>query len=433
MGLEPEYLMLSLWLFFLLIDGFTKVIFSLSSTYGPGLPNDVFVPGRAWSLFVLTAVPREGVWAPHVRGCGEQRSSTQSWKQRHGGAGGRPRCAKPGDPRTEERPRRDAVTSAECPFAFKSQPCVPDPAAGTFSPGKGKKKMIVRVIMAETDQRRLYVSTSSFCKKKAKGEECVFDLLKAVWVCGGREYSCFLLIHPNSISQQPPQCSLSISNLPVQSQFLLPPPAPQLLFLGASYPRLWQLCSVRPQTKASVLGSSPSLQLPIQSVIKSWLRDLWHSPGTDHCSQSLLLHHPGLCQHPLWQVFCPQTLLLPSWTPPKSHPHAADKITLPKAKSGPVSALLRIFLLLPSLSERNPKSSPWPQGLLYLTASRWPTSSLLSVCDSFQLRSNLGAVKCTDLIAQQSFPYVYVQATTIQIKIWNISINPESSLISLYS
>ena len=78
MGLEPEYLMLSLWLFFLLIDGFTKVIFSLSSTYGPGLPNDVFVPGRAWSLFVLTAVPREGVWAPHVRGCGEQRSSTQS-------------------------------------------------------------------------------------------------------------------------------------------------------------------------------------------------------------------------------------------------------------------------------------------------------------------------------------------------------------------
>lgn len=45
---------------------------------------------------------------------------------------------------------------------------------------KEKKKMIVRVIMAETDQRHLYVSTSSFCKKKAKGEECVFDLLKAV-------------------------------------------------------------------------------------------------------------------------------------------------------------------------------------------------------------------------------------------------------------
>ena len=114
MGLEPEYLM-SLWLFFLLIDGFTKVIFSLSSTYGPGLPNDVFVPGRAWSLFVLTAVPHEGVWAPHVRGCGEQRSSTKAEGRGMGEQEEGPVCAKPGDPRTEERPRRDAVTSTECP------------------------------------------------------------------------------------------------------------------------------------------------------------------------------------------------------------------------------------------------------------------------------------------------------------------------------
>ena len=139
MGLEPEYLM-SLWLFFLLIDGFTKVIFSLSSTYGPGLPNDVFVPGRAWSLFVLTAVPREGERAPHVRGCGEQRSSTKAESRGMGEQEEGPVCAKPSDPRTEERPRRDAVTSAECPCAFKSQPCVPDPAAGMFSPGKEKKK-----------------------------------------------------------------------------------------------------------------------------------------------------------------------------------------------------------------------------------------------------------------------------------------------------
>ena len=86
MVLEPEYLMLSLWLFFLLIEAFTKMTFSLSSTYVPRLPNDVFVPGRARNLFVLTAVPREGGWAPHVGGCGEQRSSTQSRKQRHGGS-----------------------------------------------------------------------------------------------------------------------------------------------------------------------------------------------------------------------------------------------------------------------------------------------------------------------------------------------------------
>lgn len=66
-----------------------------------------------------------------------------------------PVCAKPGDPRTEERPRRDAVTSTECQFAFKSQPCFPGPAADTFSPEKKKKKMRVRVIMAETDQRHL--------------------------------------------------------------------------------------------------------------------------------------------------------------------------------------------------------------------------------------------------------------------------------------
>ena len=158
---------------------------------------------------------------------------------------------------------------------------------------------------------------------------------------------------------------LSISVLPVQSRFLPPSPAPQLLFLGASQPRLRQLCSVRPQTKVSVLGSSPSLQLRIQSIIESWpswpLTFTW-DPTT---APTLLIHHPGLCQHPLWQVFCPQTLLLPSWTPPKSHPHPGGKITLPKAESGPVSALLRIFLLLPSLSERNPKSSPWSQGPLW--------------------------------------------------------------------
>lgn len=153
MVLEPKYLMLSLWLFFLLIEAFTKMTFSLSSTYGPGLPNDVFVPGRAWNLFVLTAVPREGSWAPP---CGSTwgaevinpKPKAEAWGELEEG----PVCAKPGDPRTEERPRRDAVTS-RVQFSFKPQPCFPGPAAGTFSPEK--IKMIVRVIMAETDQRHL--------------------------------------------------------------------------------------------------------------------------------------------------------------------------------------------------------------------------------------------------------------------------------------
>lgn len=112
MVLEPEYLMLSLWLFFLLIEAFTKMTFSLSSTYGPGLPNDVFVPGRAWNLFVLTTVPHEGGWAPP---CGmtwgaeiiNPKPKAEAWGEQEEG----PLCAKPGDPRTGERPRRDAVTS----------------------------------------------------------------------------------------------------------------------------------------------------------------------------------------------------------------------------------------------------------------------------------------------------------------------------------
>ena len=74
----------------------------------------------------------------------------EAWGEQEEG----PVCAKPGDPRTEERPRRDVVTSTECQFAFKSQPCFPGPAADTFSPEKKKKKND-RVIMAETDQRHL--------------------------------------------------------------------------------------------------------------------------------------------------------------------------------------------------------------------------------------------------------------------------------------
>lgn len=155
MGLEPEYLMLSLWLFFLLIDGFTKVIFSLSSTYGPGLPNDVFVPGRARSLFVLTAVPREGVWAPHVRGCGEQRSSTQSWKQRHGGAGGRPRVCQTRCPQDRGKTQKGCCDKRRVPICLQISAMCSRPSSWYVQSRKRKKKMIVRVIMAETDQRHL--------------------------------------------------------------------------------------------------------------------------------------------------------------------------------------------------------------------------------------------------------------------------------------
>lgn len=143
----------------------------------------------------------------------------------------------------------------------------------------------------------------------------------------------------------------------VQSRFLPPPPAPQLLFLGASHPRLWQLCSARCKTKVSVLGSSPSLQLPIQSIIKSWLRDLWHSPGT----RPLL---PLSASSPTRAMPASSLAGLPTDCCYPLGPHQGltltlqTEITLLKGKPDPVSALLRISLCLPPLSERNPKSSP---------------------------------------------------------------------------
>ena len=114
-GLKPEYLMLSLWLFFLLIEAFTKMTFSLSSTYSPRLPNGVFIQGRAWRRFVLTAFPPARGWVPHVGGCGEQKHINPKLKaevpQKQGQG---PTCAKPGDTRTEGRPRNGVTTSPAC-------------------------------------------------------------------------------------------------------------------------------------------------------------------------------------------------------------------------------------------------------------------------------------------------------------------------------
>lgn len=80
-GLKPEYLMLSLWLFFLLIEAFTKMTFSISSTYSPRLPNGVFIQDRAWRRFALTAFPPARGWAPpcgRVRGAEAHRPEAES-------------------------------------------------------------------------------------------------------------------------------------------------------------------------------------------------------------------------------------------------------------------------------------------------------------------------------------------------------------------
>lgn len=78
--------MLSLWLFFLLIEAFTKVTFSLSSTYLPRLTNDVFIQHRAWRLFVLTAVlpapptpTGEGVGSKAVSTAAESIGQAAGW------------------------------------------------------------------------------------------------------------------------------------------------------------------------------------------------------------------------------------------------------------------------------------------------------------------------------------------------------------------
>lgn len=140
MVLEPEYLMLSLWLFFLLIEAFTKMTFSLSSTYGPGLPNDVLVPGRARNLFVLTTVPREGSWAPHVGGCGEQRSSTQSRKQRHGGAGGRPCVCQTRRPQDRGKTQKGCCDKHRVPVRLQISAMFSRPSSWYVQSRKKKKK-----------------------------------------------------------------------------------------------------------------------------------------------------------------------------------------------------------------------------------------------------------------------------------------------------
>ena len=370
--------------------------------------------------------PCERMWGAEI--------INQSWKQRHGGAGGRPCVCQTQWPQDRGKTQKGCCDKRRAPMSLQISAMCSRPSSWYVQSRKRKKKKRLWGWLWLKQIKGTFKSPLLPSVRRKQMGRNVFYVLKAVRVCDGREYSCFLLIHPNSVSQQPPQCSLSTSNLPVQSRFFPPSPAPQLLFLGASHPRLRQLCSVQSQTKVSVLGSSPSLQLPIQSIIKSWPSwpltftwDLTTAPTlcsfTTQGYASILSGRSSahrLCCYPL-------------------EPHQSLILTL-EAKS--------LFLKLSPVPSRlcsesscsshlfqkeiqNPHRGP--KVLCDLTASRWPTSSLLSVCDSFQLRSNLDAVKCTDLIAQQSFPYVYVQATTIQIKVWHISINPESSLISLYS
>lgn len=248
----------------------------------------------------------------------------------------------------------------------------------------------------------------------------------------GGSFHVFCLFIQTNLVNSLLNAPLASQTYHVQSRFLSPPPAPQLLFLGDSHPRLWQLRSVRRTDQSQCVRLQPfsSTPHPIHhQVVTSWpLTFTW---GLTTAPTLCFLTTQGYASI-LSGRSSAHRLLPATWAPPRPHSHPADKITLLKGKPDPVSALLRISLCLPPLSERNPKSSPWPQGPLW-SHSLQMANLLSSLCDSFQLRNNLDTVKCADLIAQQSFPYVYVQATTIQIKVWNISINPESSLTSLYS
>lgn len=132
--------------------------------------------------------------------------------------------------------------------------------------------------------------------------------------------------------------------LTVQSRFLPHPQLPSCSSWVLLIPDLWQLRSVRCKTKFSVLGSALLFNSPSSSS-SQWL-DLWHHPGPDHCSHSLLLH-PGLCSilsgrcHRLLLPLDPQVSLSP----------CRQKSLFWKVSLIHVSALLRISLCLPPLSK----------------------------------------------------------------------------------
>lgn len=121
MGLKPEYLMLSLWLFLLLIEAFTKVTFFLSSTYRPWLTNDVFIQHRARRLFVLTVFPPVPP-PPHTHttceGVGIRAVSTTAESIGHSSrvASCSATLVTPGQ---GEDPEKGVVTSAGCQLAFQ--------------------------------------------------------------------------------------------------------------------------------------------------------------------------------------------------------------------------------------------------------------------------------------------------------------------------
>lgn len=133
------------------------------------------------------------------------------------------------------------------------------------------------------------------------------------------------------------------------------------------------------QTKVSVLGSSPSLQLPIQSIIKSWLRDLWHSPGAwpllPLSASSPPRAMPASSLAGLLPIDCCQPL----------GPHQGLTLTLQTK-----SLFWKVSLIPSRLCSESPcafhlfqkeiqNPHRGPKVLCDLTASRWPTFSLLSV------------------------------------------------------
>lgn len=67
-SLKLDYLMLSLSLFFSLIEAFTKMTFSPSCAYPQRLSNDAFIPHRAQKLSVLTGQgPQAWPGSPFLR------------------------------------------------------------------------------------------------------------------------------------------------------------------------------------------------------------------------------------------------------------------------------------------------------------------------------------------------------------------------------
>lgn len=112
--------MLSLRLFFLLIEAFTTVPFSLSFKHRPQLPNDLFIQHRAWKS-VLTVILPDGPPPPHMGGPGAELH--QGAAERRGTARRRPHVvsfqwqlfALPAD----QRARKGVVTSTERQLAFQ--------------------------------------------------------------------------------------------------------------------------------------------------------------------------------------------------------------------------------------------------------------------------------------------------------------------------